>query len=145
MKKQFLFITFFLALNACIFCAELQIRLLPSYSFYQGISNISAGGIISLDFAPLKFRTNDSLFISAQGSFFNLFENGISSEQYIDYNAAIGYNLRLSDRFYLYPELNGGIWTIRENKKEELPVQNGFFAGARLNNSKRQNPTAGIV
>ena len=135
MKKRFLFITFFFALNAVIFCSEFQIRLLPSYSFFQGISNISAGGILSLDFAPVKFRTNDSLFISAQGSFFNLFENGISSEQYMDYNAGIGYNLRVTDRLYVYPELNGGIWTIRENKKEKLPIQNGFFFGARFNAS----------
>ena len=133
MKKQLLFITFLLTLKTAVFCAEFQIRLLPSYSYYQDISNAGAGGILSFDFAPVKFRTNDSLFISAQGSFFNLFENGITSEQYIDYNAAFGYNLRITDRFYLYPELNGGLWTIRENKKEELPVQNGFFFGARLN------------
>ena len=133
MKKSIFFTTFFLLFNIAVFSADFQIRLMPAYSYFSGISNVSAGGILSFDISPITFRTNDSLRVSAQASFFNLFENGISSEQYIDYNAAVGYNLRLSDRFYLYPELIGGLWTIRENKKEELPVQNGFFYGGRLN------------
>ena len=98
MKKSIFFTTFFLLFNISVFSADFQIRLMPAYSYFSGISNVSAGGILSFDISPLTFRTNDSLRVSAQASFFNLFENGISSEQYIDYNAAVGYNSRSAIR-----------------------------------------------
>ena len=119
-------------LNNSAFSSEFQIRLLPSYSFFNGVADVSAGGILSLDFSPLSFRTNDRLMFSAQGSFYNLFENVIKSEQLFDFNGGVGYNIRLSDKFYLFPEAYGGIWIITENKSESLPAQKGFFYGGRL-------------
>ena len=119
-------------LNNSAFSSEFQIRLLPSYSYFNGVADVSAGGILSLDFSPLSFRTNDRLMFSAQGSFYNLFENVIKSEQLFDFNGAAGYSIRVSDRFYLFPEAYGGIWIITENKSESLPAQKGFFYGGRL-------------
>lgn len=123
----------FLLTSGFSFASDFQLRLLPSYSYFTDISNLSAGGILSFDFSPFTVRAFDKIYFSAQASFFNLFENGISSEQYLDYNLATGYSIRLGDRLYLYPEAFGGLWTIRENKKENLPGQNGFFYGGRLN------------
>ena len=136
MKKSIsaFFILFFLfAVNNSAFSSEFQIRLLPSYSYFQGVADVSAGGILSFDFSPVTFRTNDRLMFSVQGSFYNLFEDVIKSEQSLDFGGGIGYSIRLSDRFYLHPEGYGGIWTITENKVEKLPAQNGYFYGARLN------------
>ena len=135
MKKSisaFLAIILSFSVNTKLFSADFQIRLLPNYSFFKGISNASAGGILSLDFSPVTLRTNDRIIFSVQGSFNNLFENGIKSEQLLDYDFALGYNMRLSDRFYLFPEAFGGLWTITANRRENLPIQNGYFYGGRL-------------
>ena len=134
MKKIFKTIIafFFLLQFQNIYSFELQFRALPSYGYFQNLSNISAGASISLDFSPITLRANDKLFFSAQGSFFNLFENGIESERYIDYGAGFGYSMRLGDRFYIYPEAVGGIWTITESKENSLPSETGFYYGGRL-------------
>ena len=106
------------ALNA----SEFQIRIMPTYTYFMnGIGDISVGGSASLDFAPLTLRANDKLLISAQGTFINLFEKGIKSERYIDYGISLGYSARISDRFYINPEAIGGIWSITENKENNLP------------------------
>ena len=125
-------IIIFAATAVPAFSADFQVRILPSYSLFLNVSNISVGGILSFDFSPATIRANDSLMFSLQGSFYNLFEKGINSEQYLDYNFALGYNLRITDRFYIFPEAIGGLWTITENKQEGLPSQNGFFYGGRL-------------
>ena len=138
MKKKALFsiltFLFFLILPASTAGAsEFQIRLMPSYSYFaNGIGNISIGSSLSLDFSPLNLRANDRLFISAQGSFINLFEQGIKSERYIDYGASLSYSARITDHFYLVPEALGGIWTITANKANNIPGETGFFYGARL-------------
>ena len=135
MKKSitvFYILILLFTINNSVFSSEFQIRLLPSYSYFSGIADASVGGIVSLDFSPAKFRTNDRLIFSGQGSFYNLFQGVIKSEQLLDFNGAIGYSMCLSDRFYLFPEAYGGIWTITENKSESLPAQNGFFYGGRL-------------
>ncbi len=117
------------ALNA----SEFQIRVMPTYTYFMnGIGDISVGGSASLDFAPLTLRANDKLLISAQGTFINLFEKGIKSERYIDYGVSLGYSARISDRFYINPEAIGGIWSITENKENNLPYERGFFYGGRL-------------
>ena len=117
------------ALNA----SEFQIRVMPTYTYFMnGIGDISVGGSASLDFAPLTLRANDKLLISAQGTFINLFEKGIKSERYIDYGISLGYSARISDRFYINPEAIGGIWSITENKENNLPYERGFFYGGRL-------------
>ena len=132
-KSCFFALFIFMLINIPLLASDFQIRLLLAYSYFKNSSDVSAGGILSLDFSPVTLRTNDRILISAQGSFFNLFEDGISSEQYLDGNISLGYSVRLTDRFYLYLEAFGGIWSIRENKKEDLPIQNGFFYGGRLN------------
>ena len=134
MKKisRSFFIVFFLLLSSSVFSADFQMRLLPNYSYIKGISDVSAGGILSLDFSPVTLRANDRIIFSAQGSFNNLFEEGIGSERLLDYNLALGYSMRISDRFYLYPEGFGGLFTITANNSESLPLQNGYFYGGRL-------------
>ena len=118
---------------ARVSASEFQIRLMPSYSyFFNGIGDITVGGSFSLDFSPLTLRANDKLFISAQGSFLNMFEKGIDSERYIDYGAALSYSARISDRFYLVPEAFAGIWNITQSKKNNIPKETGFFYGGRL-------------
>lgn len=134
-KKGFL--VFFLCFSSffvnLLFAAQFQVRLLPTYSYLtNGISNASIGGSISLDFSPITLRINDNPYISLQGTYLNLFEEAIDSEQYFDYGAGLGYSLRLADKFYLYPEINGGLWNIQENTKTNLPSQNGYYIGARL-------------
>ena len=122
---------FFLSLS--LFAFEFQARVLPIYTyFFNGLCDVSVGSSLSFDFSLLKFRANDRLLLSGQGTYLNMFENGINSEQYIDFNIATGYSMRLSDRLYLYPELNGGIWSINENKVNNLPGETGYFYGARL-------------
>lgn len=128
----FVFILKAFILLPALYASEIQIKILPSYGLFQKLSDISLGGTLSLDFSPLTLRANDRLFFSAQGSFYNLFEDGINSEQFIDAGAGLGYSLRLGDRFYIYPEVNGGIWSITENKVESLPAETGFFYGGRL-------------
>ena len=134
MKKIFksLFAVFFLFQLQSLSAFEFQFRIMPAYGLFQNLSNISIGGTLSLDFSPVTLRANDRLFVSAQGSFFNMFENGIESERYLDYGLAAGYSLRLGDRFYLYPEVTGGLWTITESKENSLPSETGFYYGGRL-------------
>lgn len=129
--------TFVFILKALTFlpslqAAEIQIRIMPSYGLFQNLSDVSVGGSLSLDFSPVTLRANDRLFFSAQGSFYNMFEDGISSERFMDVGAGFGYSLRLGDRFYFYPEVNGGIWTVTENKANSLPPETGFFYGGKL-------------
>ena len=119
--------------SARINASEFQIRLLPTYTYFlNGIGDISVGGSLSLDFSPLTLRANDKLFISAQGSFLNMFEKGIDSERYIDYGASLSYSARITDRFYLVPEAFGGIWSITQSKQNNIPSETGFFYGGRL-------------
>ena len=131
LRKSIFTIVFFFLVQS-VFSIEFQLRVLPSYGYFQHLSNVSAGASLAFDFSPLTLRANDNLFISAQGSFFNLFESGIESESYIDYGAGLGYSMRLGDRFYIYPEAIGGIWTITESKENSLPTETGFYYGARL-------------
>jgi len=131
-SRLFAFIFSFI-FSSSLLAAEFQIRLLPACDyFFNKMSDISVGASMSLDFSPLTLRANDKLFISAQGSFFNMFEDSIDSEHYIEYNLGLGYSFRLTDRFYLYPEAIGGIWTIIQNSKNDLPLERGFFYGGRL-------------
>jgi hypothetical protein len=132
MKKLVSKLIFCIFIGFSLFAAEFQVRLLPAYSYIQGVSDASAGGILSLDFAPVTFRANDKILLSLQGSFNNLFEDGIKSEQLLDYNLSLAYSMRITDRFYLMPEGFGGLWTITENTAEGLPQQNGYFYGGRL-------------
>ena len=132
MKKLVSKLIFYIFIGFSLFAAEFQVRLLPAYSYIQGVSDASAGGILSLDFAPVTFRANDKILLSLQGSFNNLFEDGIKSEQLLDYNLSLAYSMRITDRFYLMPEGFGGLWTITENTTEGLPQQNGYFYGGRL-------------
>lgn len=134
MKKilKCLFAVFFLFQFQNLSAFEFQFRIMPAYGMFQNLSNISIGGTLSLDFSPVTLRANDRCFVSAQGSFFNMFENGIESERYLDYGLSAGYSLRLGDRFYLYPELTGGLWTITESKENSLPSETGFYYGSNL-------------
>ena len=137
MKKilSFLLTLGFYAVFLCsvLPAVEFQARVLPAYGYFQNLSDVSVGASLSFDFSPIKLRTNDRLLISGQGSFYNMFEDGIESEQYIDFNLGIGYSTRLADRFYITPEVIGGIWSVNENKVNNLPGETGFFYGARLN------------
>ena len=132
--KRIAMILVFLMISAAAFCFEIQARVLPTYSyFFNGLSDISVGATFSMDFSPVKFRANDKLLFSGQITYLNMFEDSINSESYLDLALAAGYSIRLSDRFYLYPEAVGGIWSIRQNVKNDLPGETGFFYGGRLN------------
>lgn len=137
MKKSLSFIftlvLLFFSITSNLYSVEFQVRILPGYGWFQKLSETSVGANLSFDFSPVTFRKNDRILFSAQGAFFNMFEDGIEAEQYIDFSAALGYSLRLSDIFYVYPEAFGGIWSVNENKKNKLPAETGYFYGARLN------------
>lgn len=113
---------------------EFETRVLPLYSyFFNDICDVSLGCSLSLDFSPVTLRANDKIIISGQGTYLNMFEKGINSEQYIDFDVGVGYSLRVTDRLYFCPELLGGIWSINANKINGLPGETGIFYGARLN------------
>ncbi len=113
--------------------AEFSIRAFPIYTYFSNdLCKLGLGGTAAFDFSPATFRANDKLLFSVQGSYVNMIEDGINAENYIDYGIGAGYSFRLSDRFYMYPEFLGGIWTIIQNKKNKLPSERGFLYGARL-------------
>ena len=108
--------------------AEFSIRAFPIYTYFSNdLCKLGLGGTAAFDFSPATFRANDKLLFSVQGSYVNMIEDGINAENYIDYGIGAGYSFRLSDRFYMYPEFLGGIWTIIQNKKNNLPPARGFL------------------
>ena len=123
----------FLLSTFSVNAADFSIRLLPAYDFaFDSVFDNVVSGNVSLDLSPFTLRSRDEIRLSLQGGSVFMLSQSIEPVNFFNFGAALGYNLRLADRFGLTAEGNGGLWLLPENKEKNLQKTSGPYFGGRL-------------
>ena len=131
--RRVLSLAFFLAVPLASFAADFSVRLLPAYDFAidSSFQNVFSGNA-SLDLTAFTIRSRDEIQFSVQGGSSFLLAPNVDLVNFYNYGAALGYNLRISDRFALLVEADGGLWTLPADAKNQISGTSGPYFGGRF-------------
>ena len=131
-----LFLTAFLGffmMPLSLGAAEFSVRLLPSYDYVlqSSFKNV-LGGTLSLDVAGDVFGTRNEAYFSLQADPVFLMAPKVDTVNCFNFDAALGFNFRVADRFGISAEVYGGLWWLPENPEKEIQSTSGPSFGGRV-------------
>ncbi len=118
--------------GAGLSASDFAVRFMPAYNTTdeENYDN-STGGYAGIDFAPVTLRGRDSLYCALLAGLLPIQASGINTLNTYTGTLALGYNLRITDRFSISAEGFGGVWAINEDKEQELDGASGIVYGGR--------------
>lgn len=136
MKKLVFLLAFFLSLN-CAFCADVSLRLAGGYNAGSDtMLDTSFVGTAGINFAPIRLRGRDYVFVGAEGSIIPCSAVGIESFNMTDFGVNLGYEMTLLDRLTMILEGYAGIWQVPEiqitGKNKKITAASGLAYGGRF-------------
>ena len=123
----------FSAASVCAYAADFSVRLMPAYeiALESKFENVLSS-TVSFDFNAFTVRSRDDIYFSVQASPVMLLAQNVDPVLIYNFDGALGYNLRIADRFSISAEGFGGLWLLPEDTEKNLKSTSGPSFGGRL-------------
>ena len=127
--------------------ADFSVRLMPAYEFaFESKFQNVLSGTVAFDLNAFTVRSRDDIYLSVQASPVILMAPNVDPVLIYNFNGALGYTFRFTDRFSISAEGLGGMWMLPENTEKKLKSASGPSFGGRLSVNYHISPAlkAGI-